>query len=230
MRPRTSLSLPAADRGSSHPPHATLLSVIRHIAPTIVEATVIPTVLFYAAWMTLGHRWGYAVALVWAYSALVRHLRTGTRVPGILVLALIGLTIRTALAMATGNSFFYFAQPILATTLVALLFLGSAATKRPFVARLAGDFFPMTVEVAARPRIRQLFRRLTLLWAGVNLLNAAAGASLLLTLPTAIFIPTKTAAALTITVTGTVVTVLWSLRVARHEGLVGTHTVVAVTA
>jgi hypothetical protein len=54
----------------------------------------------------------------------------------------------------------------------------------------------------------------------VQLLNAAAGASLLLTTPTAVYIPTKTAVALAITACGVVLTVVWSLRVARREGLV----------
>jgi hypothetical protein len=197
-----------------------LHTVARRGFPTILETTLVPTALFYVAWLTLGHEWAYAVALGWACSALLRRLHLGVRVPGMLVIALIGLTVRTALALATGSSFVYFAQPILATSLVALVFLGSVATKRPFVARLAGDFYPLTVEIAARPRMRQLFRRLTLLWAGIQLLNAAAGASLLMTLPVAAYIPSKTGANLAITTCGVVLTVVWSLRVARAEGLV----------
>jgi hypothetical protein len=100
------------------------------------------------------------------------------------------------------------------------MFLASCAVRRPFVARIAGDFYPMTAEVAASKRVRRLFYHLTFLWSGVQLLNAAAGASLLLTTPTAVYIPTKTAVFLAITTCGIVLTVIWSLRVARHEGLV----------
>jgi hypothetical protein len=199
---------------------STLVAVARHSLPTVVEATLIPTALFYVAFLTLGTWAAYAAALSWAGGALVRRLRTGQRVPGILVLALLGLTVRTALAMATGSTFLYFAQPIMGTTLIAALFLGSALTSRPFVARLAGDFYPMTPEIAQRLRVRRLFRHLTFLWAGVQLLNAAAGASLLLTLPTAAFVPTKTGVALFITASGVAATVVWSLRVAKREGLV----------
>jgi hypothetical protein len=124
--------------------------------------------------------------------------------------------------VATGSTFLYFAQPIMGTSLVAVLFLASALTSRPFVARLAGDFYPLTPDIAGRLRVQRLFRNLTLLWAGVQLLNAGAGASLLVTLPTAAFIPTKTVVALLITAAGVVATVLASLRVARHEGLVTT--------
>ena len=198
----------------------TLLAVARHSLPTIVEATLIPSALFYVALMTIGTWAAYAVALAWATGALLRRLRTGRRVPGILVLALVGLAVRTALAVATGSPFLYFAQPIMGTTIVAVLFLVSALTSRPFVARLAGDFYPMTPEVAQRLRIRRLFRNLTFLWAGVNLLNAGVGASLLLTMSTAAYVPTKTGVALFITASGIAATVIWSLRVAKREGLV----------
>ena len=208
------------DVGAQASTRTTLLAVARHSLPSIIEATLVPTALFYVAWMTLGHWPAYTVALGWAVAALVRRLRTGARVPGILVLALIGLTLRTVLALATGSSFLYFAQPILGTSVIATFFLASCLLRRPFVARIAGDFYPMTAEVAASRGVRRLFHHLTLLWAGVQLLNAAVGASLLLTMPTAAFIPTKTAVALTITTLGVVMTVRLSLRVARHEGLV----------
>ncbi len=207
---------------------ATLLGVLRHSGPAVVEATLIPTALFYAGWLTLGPLAAYAAALIWSFGVLGHRLRRGARVPGVLVLALLGLTVRTGLAVATGSTFLYFAQPIMGTSVVALLFLGSALTSRPFVARLAWDFYPLTPEIAARHRVRRLFRGLTLLWAGVCLVNAGAGAGLLLTLPASIYIPTKTAAALLITAAGVTATVLWSLRVARHEGLVARRPLTAL--
>src|SRR6476659_2050132 len=105
-----------------------LRAVAKHSLPTIVEATLIPTSLFYVAWMSVGHWAGYLAALIWAYGAALRRLSRRERVPGILVLALIGLTVRTALAFATGSSFLYFAQPIAGTTVIAAVFLASALT------------------------------------------------------------------------------------------------------
>ena len=208
------------DVGAQASTRATLIAVARHSLPSIIEATLIPTALFYAAWMTLGHWPAYAAALGWGFAVLARRLHRKDRIPGILVIALIGLTLRTALALATGSAFLYFAQPILSTGMFAAIFLGSCAIRRPFVARIAGDFYPMTAEVAASTRVRRLFYHLTLLWAGIQLLNAGAAASLLFTMPTAAFVPTKTAAVLAITACGVFLTVIWSLRVARREGLV----------
>ena len=58
-----------------------------------------------------------------------------------------------------------------------------------------------------------------MLWAGVNLINATAAFVLLVTLPVAAFVATKTVVALAVTVSGVALTVHWSLRVARTEGL-----------
>jgi hypothetical protein len=212
------------DTGAGATTRAALAAVVRHALPTVVESTLIPTALFYVAWMTLGHWPAYVVALGWTALAVLRRLRAGVRVPGILVLALIGLTLRTALALSTGSSFLYFAQPILGTCVIAALFVASCVARRPFVARIAGDFYPMTPEVAASRGLQRLFHHLTLLWAGVQLLNAAAGASMLLTMPTSVYIPTKTAVALLITAGGVYLTVMSSLRVARREGLVAVAT------
>lgn len=201
---------------------ATLAAVARHALPAVVESTLVPTAIFYVTLLALGTWAAYGAALGWAFVAVARRKRRGDRVPGILVLALLGLAVRTALAAVTGSTFLYFAQPILGTTLFAALFLASAATTRPFVARIAGDFYPLTDEVAGRRRVQRLFRRLTVLWALVQLVNAAAGLSLLVTLPTTLFVPARTVAALAITAVGVAATVVWSLRVARVEGLVGT--------
>ena len=66
------------------------------------------------------------------------------------LLTLVGLSVRTAVAFASGSTFLYFLQPVLNNTVVALLFLISLATARPVVARLAADFFPMTDDIAKR--------------------------------------------------------------------------------
>jgi hypothetical protein len=207
----------SAHAGSST--RAVLVGVVRHALPTVVEATLIPSALFFVGYLTIGKMGAFALALAWAYGALVRHIRCRERVPGLLILALIGLTVRTALAMATGSTFLYFAQPIVGTTLVAVFFLATALTARPFVGRLAGDFYPLTPQIAALSPVKRLFRNLTVFWAAINLTNAAVGIGMLLTLPTGVFIPTKTAVSLTITAFGVFITVISSLRVVRTEGL-----------
>ena len=59
------------------------------------------------------------------------------------------------------------------------------------VARLAGDFYPFTDELHARPAMQRLFRRLTLLWATALLAKAAVVFALLVSQPLATFVLAK---------------------------------------
>ena len=90
---------------------------------------------------------------------------------------------------------------------------------RPVVARLAHDFCPIAPEVATRPAVVRLFAGLTVLWAGVHLLTAAATFGMLVSLPVPLFVILKTASGLGITGAAIVITVSWALRTARRERL-----------
>ena len=88
--------------------------------------------------------------------------------PGLLVLASLGITVRTVIYLFSNNSFVYFVQPILRTVVTSAVFALSVLVGRPLIARFAADFCPLEPEVQDRPAIQRLFRRLTYLWAAVN--------------------------------------------------------------
>ncbi len=140
--------------------------------------------------------------------------------PGLLILALLGVTVRSILYMWSSNEFVYFVQPIMRTTLTGLLFAGSVVFGRPLIARFAGDFCPLSAEVRARPGVLRLFARLSIVWAMVNGLAAASSLVLLLTVPVPVFVLTTAIAAWIVTCTGVVVTVVDSVTTARREGLI----------
>jgi uncharacterized membrane protein len=194
-------------------------AVTRRLVPYLIESTLVPTVLFYAFLITLDLRWGIVAALGWCYAAIARRLIGRRPIPGLLVLGCLGITVRTVIYLLSGNAFVYFVQPILRTVVTAATFGISVAVGRPLIARFAADFCPLTDDVQARPAIVQLFRRLTYLWAGVNAAAAAVSLTLLLTLPTAVFVGTATVTAWAITCTGVILTVSDSVRTARSEGL-----------
>ena len=104
------------------------------------------------------------VALVWMVVAMAGRYATRRPVSGLLLLTLGILTIETVFTLATGNTFVFFVQPVFSDFAVAAIFLGSLWTAQPVIARLAPDFYPMRASVAARPEMRALFRRLTLMW------------------------------------------------------------------
>jgi hypothetical protein len=193
--------------------------IARHAIPNLVECTLVPTLIFWAMLQLSGLITASLVALGWAYAMLLRRLVTKQRVPGLLLLTTLGLSIRTAVVVASGSAFVYFMQPVVATTAVGLTFLFSALTRSPMVDRLAKDFCPLTPEIVSRHRIKQLFRRLTVLWAAINLVNAGVTCWLLLTQSTEVFVAVKSITATAITWSGVALTVVWSLRIARKEGL-----------
>jgi hypothetical protein len=193
-------------------------AVTRRLLPYLIEATLIPTLLFYAFLIALDLRWAFVAALVWCYTMVARRILGGRPIPGLLVLGCLGITMRTMIYLLSASAFVYFVQPILRTLVTAATFGLSVVIGQPLIARFAADFCTLSPDVLARPGIVQLFRRLTYLWAAVNASAAAVSLTLLLTVPTAVFVG-ATVAAWAITCTGVILTVSDSVRTARSEDL-----------
>lgn len=197
-----------------------LLVIGRRSLPHLLEATFVPALLFYVFLKMFGAGAAMLVVLVWTFGALLRRVLSGHRIPGVLLLATIGLTVKTVVGLLTGSTFLYFVQPIATTVVLALVFLGSVLIGRPLVARLAADFCPIDADLQRRPGVMQLFSGLTILWAAIHLANAAATFGLLVSLPVATFVALKTGACLAITFGGIMLTISWAIRTARSENLV----------
>jgi intracellular septation protein A len=183
-----------------HFPIPRLSALARHATPHILEATLIPLALFYGGLRLVG-LWGALIAaLLWSYSSLLRRLLMRRRVPGMLLLGIVGLTARTGLALATGSAFLYFLQPTLGTGLVATIFIGSTVLGRPLAMKLANDFMPLPESLLAHAGVRRFFHRISLLWAGVFLANAGISLWLLVSQSLATFLWTRTLASAVLTV------------------------------
>ena len=195
-------------------------SVVRRSGPHLLEASFIPTALFYACLVMAGLGMAYAAALVWLYASVGVRLIRNRPIPPLLVLGVIGITVRTTVAVASGSSFFYFAQPVANSMVMAGVFLISIAIGRPMIEKLALEFWPLTPELLALPSVSRLLRGLTYLWAGVNLAIGATTLTLLVCLPLATYVAVKQLASLAITGTGIAITIDRSLRIARQEGYV----------
>jgi len=206
------------------PPELSKRTVARQVArrggPKLLEASVIPGALFYVCLVSGSIGLAYISAITWVFGCLGVRLLLHSPVPTVLILGAIGVTVRTVVAVGSGSQFVYFAQPILGTLVTGAVFLASVAIGRPLIGRLAGDFWPVTPEMHDNPRVRSLFRGLTILWAGVNLVTATLTFVLLLALPVAPFVAVKQASGLAISVSAVAITIVWSHRTACREGIV----------
>jgi hypothetical protein len=215
---------PTAQTSDEVPPELSkrtiVASVVKRGGPRLLEASFIPSALFWTALSFGSIGVAYAVAIGWTYGCLGRRLWQGAQVTGVLVLASVGITIRTALAVGSGSTFVYFAQPIIGTVITAGVFLISIALGRPLIAKLAHDFWPITPEQAEIPRVRRLMVGLTVLWAGVNLATASVTLVLLLSLDLTTFLAAKQLTGLAITITAIAITITWAHRTASAEGII----------
>lgn len=197
---------------------AVFLAVTRRSAPRLIEASLVPTALFYCALVFIGIGAAYAAALLWLYAAAGSRLVRRRPIPPLLVLGAIGITVKTAISVASGSTFLYFAQPVLGSLVVGCVFLASIPLGRPMVQALALEFWPLTPEMAAHPAVIRLLRRLTFLWAGVNFAVGAATLTLLIGLPLPLFVAVKQPVAWTITGGGIALTIDRAVRTARRNG------------
>jgi intracellular septation protein A len=152
----------------------------RRAAENVLEATLVPLALFYLFLSTVGLRGALVAALCWSYAAVGRRIATGQRMPGLLVLATILVTVRFCIAMSTGSTFVYFLQPTLGTFLVAGVFLASVSLRKPLAQRLAHDFCALPESLTANLRVQRFFAQISLLWALVYLVNGSTTLYLLM--------------------------------------------------
>ena len=219
------LARPEGDTGAHHGAigHVKLRilgAVLRRTMPRVLEANLIPNMLFIFMLAVVNASAAMISVLVWTVGAAIRRRLLKQQIPGVLVLALAGLAGRTILALWAGSPALYFAQPICTTVVVAGVFAGSLFVGRPLIFRLAGDFCPMGPDVQERPAVERLFRQLTLLWAVVYLISAGVTLTLLLTAPLGVFVATKTLGCLGLTLAAVALTVWMSWRTAQREQLI----------
>lgn len=198
-------------------PHA--LVVARHAIPRVVEGTLVPLALFLIGLHVIGV-WGAMFAgLVWTYGAILVRLALRRRVPGILVIGALTLTVRTVIAMASHSAVVYFLQPSLGTIALSAAFLLSVPIDRPLAGRLAADFCPLSLEVHGNRHVRDFFRRISLLWAAAQAANAALTLWLLFSQSLSTFVVFRSVVSSGTTLTAIVISTLWFRHHMRRHGI-----------
>jgi hypothetical protein len=205
-------------------PHVIHLPPIRELARRtaehVLEATVVPMLLFYLILTMIGLRWALVAALGWSYAAIARRLLTRQRLPGLLVLAAVLFTARTAIALSTGSIFIYFLQPTLGTFLVAGLFLISVPMGRPLAERLAHDFCALPDSLIANVRVKKFFLRISLLWAFTYLINGGMTLYLLMSSSLGTYLILRHVVSFTLLIGAITFSSMYFFRSLRDEGIV----------
>jgi hypothetical protein len=192
----------------------------RHALPNVVEGSLIPVALFLVVLHFLGLWGAMIVGLGWSYTAVLRRIVAGKRVPGIMILGAVTLSARSALAFATGSSFVYFLQPTLGTALVATAFLLSVPLGRPLAQRLAADFCPIPPDVMANTHVRRFFIQISVLWALTGFLNASIALWLQFSQSVGTFVLAKSLASAGITIVAIALSVVWFKRSMTRHGVI----------
>lgn len=196
-----------------------LRALVGRALPRLTEAVIVPLAIFYLAFWAAGVQVAFAASLGWTYAVFGWRLVVGRRVPGVLVLAVSLQTARTAIAMASGSPVLYFLQPTFGTLLVAAVFLASVPLGHPLVARLAHDFCPLPIALMERSHVRTVFARLTLLWAGTHIANAALSIWLLVSQPISTYVIVRNGASLAVTGVAILVSTAFFVRSMRDLGV-----------
>lgn len=148
-----------------------ITALLRHALPKFVESVVAPVAVFYAALVMLGLNGALIAAVTWVYAGIGWRYLRGHPVPGVLLLAALGVTVRAGLAAITHSAVVYFLQPTLGTLLIGMAFLASVPLRRPLALKLATDMVPMPEAFVRHERVRQFFLRISLLWSMVLFTN-----------------------------------------------------------
>jgi intracellular septation protein A len=193
--------------------------LIRQAGRHLLEATLVPLVLFYAVLTTVGMNGALIAALGWSFAALGIRLALRKPVPAVLLLTTLLLVARTVVGFLTGSIFLYFLQPTLQNFLIAFVLLATAAFERPFIAKLADDFCAFPTSFSGHPHVQRFFRRVSLLWALVFTTNGAATLWILARETLGNFLVVSTAGSWTVVALAALGSLWWFRRALRDHNI-----------
>ena len=185
----------------------------------LAESLALPVAAYLAGERLGGQGAGMiaATAVIWL-TAAVRKVLTG-RVPGLLLISGLVLTLQTALVLITGNVLLFLLQFPVANLALCILFAGTAPTGRPLVARLAAEVVALRRPSAAHPGLDRFFRGVTWLWAGIFAASTIGLAALLAFEPATVFLLFTTVVSVAGVAAGTAASVVWFMKMLRRSGL-----------
>ncbi|GAA1313602.1 VC0807 family protein [Pseudonocardia xinjiangensis] len=194
-------------------------SLLRHAGIPLLESTLIPLALFWVLFTQAGFDAGLYAALGWSGLAIGRRLVMRQRVPVVLLMSTMLLVVRTVVGLWTGSAFLYFLQPTVQNFVFAVALLVTLGFERPLLAKLADDFCPFPEALTGHPRIKRFFKRVSLLWACVFLVNGATTLAVLATQTVGNYLVVSTAGSYSMVALGIGLSLWWFRRSLAGEGI-----------
>jgi hypothetical protein len=150
-----------------------ILRVIRQAIPHVIEAIVGPSAAFLAGHAVWGLGGALLLAFIWTGSCLTLRIVRHGAASGLLVIASVSLVLRTIVSVVAHTSTAFFLGPDIVTAGLGLVFVASAFTSKPLLARVAGDFVPAHMLDLRDPRAVRLCRIGSALWGAEQLVTAS---------------------------------------------------------
>ncbi|MFC5995791.1 VC0807 family protein [Pseudonocardia hispaniensis] len=194
-------------------------SLLRHAGRPLLESTLIPLALFWVLFTHIGFDAGLFAALGWSAAAIGSRLLLRKRLPAILLISTALLVVRTVVGYWSGSAFLYFLQPTAQNFLFALMLLLTIGFDRPLLAKLADDFCAFPEALTRHPRMKRFFRRVSLLWALVFLVNGVTTLTVLATQTVGDYLMVSTAGSYTVVAMGIGLSLWWFHRSLAGEGI-----------
>lgn len=193
--------------------------MLRKATAPLLESTLIPLGLFYLLFVLVGLDGGLFAALGWSIVALGRRAVLRKKIPAVLWLTTTLLVVRTVIGYFTGSVFLYFLQPTAQNFFIMFALLATLPLKRPLLSKLADDFGVIPETLSGHPHLQRFFKRVSLLWALVFLVNGVSTLAVLATQTVGNFLMVSTAGSYFVVGTAIVVSMFWFRRSMRNHGI-----------
>lgn len=194
-------------------------SLLRDAGRPLLESTLIPLGLFWLLFTKAGFDAGLYAALGWSGMAIGRRVVLRKPVPTVLLLSTGLLVARTVVGLCTGSAFLYFLQPTVQNFVFAAALLATIFLDRPLLAKLADDFCAFPEKLTGHPLMKRFFKRVSLLWAVVFLVNGCTTLAVLATQTVGDYLMVSTAGSYSVVGLGIAISLLWFHRSLRGQGI-----------
>jgi intracellular septation protein A len=192
---------------------------VREGALGLVLGSLLPVVLFYVGFKTLGFSAAVVIVLTWSASVFVWHYRRARGADVFSATTFAFACVKASAGLVSQNTTLYLAWPSLENLIYGTAFFGSAVLGRPLLALFAQRLYPIPKSVQGSHTFRRAFVITSAVWLCGHSLRAVVRLWLLANLPLELYLIADTVAGWPINVSMMVFTAWYPLRQLRRAGL-----------